>query len=429
MMIDRIIDALRSQREVDDWKIIERRVDGRELFFVKDALDMNRAKQTQKFFVTVYHDFEENGKFYRGSSEFTIHPGEIKIESLIKENVFSSKFVKNIPYPLVTSSEKRIAFTKAIPIDSINEVAYDMYSEKLENTWINSSEIFMDHVEERIVNSKGVDVSNDVSSLYVEFVTTSRFEKTEVELYWNFKFSKFEDKVIRDKVVNAMKLTKDRAHAVSTPNLKDIPVILVGESVKEFFKYHLYKVSARYIYQHLSNAKIGMDLHENNQKCDGITMWIDPFLEGSAYSVGYDEDGFPLIKIKIIDNSSVKNIWGDIRYAHYLGIEPTGHMTNFTVEPGKTSEDDLETGKYVKVLSFSDFGMDPITGDFGGEIRLGWYSDGKKTIPITGGSISGSISDLFEIVLSKETQQIDNFTGPNSLKIIGAKISGSKTST
>ncbi len=427
MMIDRIIDALQSQKEVDDWKIIERKTDGRELFFIKDALDMNRAKQIQKFFITIYHDFEENGKLYRGSSEFTIHPGEIEIESLIEKNVFSSKFVKNAPYPLVTpSGEKKSTFTRATLTDSIDEVAYDMYSGKSKNAWINSSEIFMNNVEERIMNSKGVDVSNHFCSLYVEFVTTSRYGKEEVELYWNFNFSKFEDEIIKSKVLSAMKATEDRAHAFSTPDLGDIPVILIGESIKEFFKYHLYKVSARYIYQHLSNVEIGMNLHENSMKGDKITMWIDPSVEGSPYSADYDEDGFPVRKIKIVDNSIAKNIWGDIRYAHYLGIEPTGHMTNFVVEPGKATEGDLEKGEYVKVLSFSDFGMDPITGDFGGEIRLGWYNDGKKVIPITGGSISGNISDLKEIALSKEIEQTDNFIGPKGLKISGLKILGSR---
>ncbi len=426
MMIDEIINNLRLQKEIDDWKIIEKRVDGSELFFVKDALDMNRSKQTQKFFVTIYHDFEENGKMYRGSSEFTIYPGEIDVESLIKENIFSSKFVKNTPYPLATPSEKRKeSSAKAALSNSIDEVVSCMYAERLEKTWINSSEIFMNHIQERIVNSKGVDVSNDLLSLYVEFVTTSRVEKEEVELYWSFQFSKFDDEIIKDKIANAMKATEDRSRAVKIPDIKDIPVILTGESVKEFFKYHLYKVSARYIYEHLSNAKVGMDL-QNNTKGDRITMWIDPFLERSSYSVDYDEDGFPAKKVKIIDNSVVGNIWGGIRYAHYLGIEPTGHMTNFVVEAGKVSEDDLQKSEYLKILSFSDFGVDPMTGDFGGEIRLGWYSDGERLIPVTGGSISGNVSDVEEIILSKETQQEDNFFGPKSLKISGLKISGSK---
>jgi len=429
MMIDLIISALKSQEEIDDWKIIEKRVDGKELFFVKDALDMNRIKKTHKFFVTVYHDFKENGKMYRGSSEFTIHPrmDEIDVESLIKENIFSSKFVKNTPYPLVTPSEKRKeSSAKGALSNSIDEVVSDMYAEKLEKAWINSSEIFMNHIQERIVNSKGVDVSNDLFSLYVEFVTTSRAEKEEVELYWSFQFSKFDDEIIKDKIANAMKVTEDRSHAVRIPNLRDIPVILTGESVKEFFKYHLYKVSARYIYEHLSNAKVGLNLQGSGVNGDRITMWIDPFVERSAYSLNYDEDGFPVKKVKIIDDSIVKNIWGDVRYAHYLGIEPTGHMTNFVVEPGKVGEDDLQKGEYLKILSFSDFGLDPMTGDFGGEIRLGWYSDGENLIPLTGGSISGNVSDVEEIILSKETQQEDNFFGPKSLKISGLKISGSK---
>lgn len=432
MMIDLLTDMLKSQEGIDDWKIIEKRTDGRELFFVKKDLDMNRAKQIHRFFVTLYHDFKENGKNYRGSSEFEIHPemNKSEIEEMVKENVKIAKLVKNEPYPISVpfASEKRnvveSSYSKGDISDWIVRIADAFYSENVKNSWINSSEFFLNHVEERIMNSKGIDVSNDLYRLYIEFITTARSDKEEVELYGsNFELSDFDPDMIKKDVADALFATEERARAIHTPDLKDIKVILAGDSVKEFFSYYLYKTSSRYIYEHLSDAKVNQ-IVQKYESGDKITMWIDPHLPNSAYSMNYDQDGFDLKKVDIIDNSTVNSIWGDVRYAHYLGIEPTGYLTNFVVKPGAASCDEIENGRYLKVISFSDFGMDPMTGDFGGEIRLGWYSDGKKIIPVTGGSVSANIHEVeHSIIMSKETKMISNFTGPKEVEISNVKIS------
>lgn len=415
-MIDLIVKQLQSNH-VSDWRILERKVDGVELFFIKDSLDMNRAKRVHKFFVTLYNDFKADGKLYRGSSDFTIYPDmkQEEIESLIKENLLFSKFVKNPYYPIaepIKSSQKVLD-----PIDlsmALNRIVND-FPFKFEKVWMNSSEFFLNHVQERIVNSKGVDVFNDLYKLYIEIITSAKVTE-EVELYWDFERAYPSE--IKDEILQAMISTQERANATFTPQVEDFPVILSGESVSEFFKYPLYKTSALYLYEHLSDSKVGSKILN-----DDITMWIDPHVEGSAYSLDYDEDGFLCKKVKIVENSVVKNIWGDVRYAYYLGIEPTGHLTNFTVEAGYESEKTFENDKYIKILSFSDFQMDPVTGDFGGEIRLGWYSDGKDRRPITGGSVSGNITKC-SFKLSSESQLIGNFKGPKSVKIIGAQIGG-----
>jgi len=69
--------------------------------------------------------------------------------------------------------------------------------------------------------------------------------------------------------------------------------------------------------------------------------------------------------------------------------------------------------------------MDGLTGNFGGEIRLGWYFDGSNTIPVTGGSISGNIKDLQkEMYLSKELQKDNNFVGPKIVKLLNVSVAG-----
>ena len=77
-------------------------------------------------------------------------------------------------------------------------------------------------------------------------------------------------------------------------------------------------------------------------------------------------------------------------------------------------------------VNFSDFQMDTFDGHFGGEIRLGFLYDGEKRIPVTGGSINGSILDAQKnLVFSRETQVEKNFQGPAAVCLEGVNVAGS----
>jgi len=76
-------------------------------------------------------------------------------------------------------------------------------------------------------------------------------------------------------------------------------------------------------------------------------------------------------------------------------------------------------------VSFSDFQVNPVTGDFISEIRLGFYFDGKKTAPVTGGSITGSITKVQDTMrMSTEQKQYNSYLGPATISITNATISG-----
>lgn len=54
-----------------------------------------------------------------------------------------------------------------------------------------------------------------------------------------------------------------------------------------------------------------------------------------------------------------------------------------------------------------------------------WYFDETRTIPVTGGSISGNIRDVQgRMVLSKELQTENNFIGPKILQLFNVSITG-----
>jgi predicted Zn-dependent protease len=49
----------------------------------------------------------------------------------------------------------------------------------------------------------------------------------------------------------------------------------------------------------------------------------------------------------------------------------------------------------------------------GGEVRLAYYCDGGKTVPVTGVSVSGKLSEVLESIrFSRETGIYNGYCGP-----------------
>ncbi|MGC9384181.1 MAG: metallopeptidase TldD-related protein [Kosmotogaceae bacterium] len=430
-MIEKLMEVLSKSKNIDGWKIVDDVVEDKELFFIKKKLDMNRAKKVRNFYLTVYKDFDEEGKSYRGSAEVKIHPTmkEEEIKNVIEESAYSAKFVKNPWYPMVKPiAEKDNDNSEEQVFDELYSLAESLYdSDVYKEGWINSSEFFLTHLKRRIVNSEGVDCAYEKNRLFIEYITTwKNKEKEEAELYWQILTSRFSKDFIRKRSNDSLLQTAYRANATSTPSVGDIPVIISGVNMISLMAMFLAKASSRMVYEKISTFDIGDNVQGEDNKCDRLTITIDPSIEGSYYSVPYDKDGLPLKKVEVIEDGIIKNFWGNVRYSYYLENEPTGSMTNISVKTGNTKLDELRNGKHLEVREFSDFQTDHTTGDFGGEIRMGWYCNGKDRIPVTGGSISGNLDDIKnEMLLSNETVSMKNYSGPFAVKLNNIRISGS----
>lgn len=432
-MLGTIKNILLDMKNIDGWKINETITEASELFFIKKELDMNRGKNVHKIDVTVYKNFEENGNKFKGSSRTRITPSMDKeeIKNLLNETSFAATFVKNQYYPLVKPTD----FTPKALSSKFSEGSLSKWLPGLvegiflkdnhEKGGLNSCELFLNKTSVRIVNSEGVDVSFAKYNGDLEFITNWTEGGEEIELYKNISFSDYNPDAISKEIDNMLVLSREKAIAVPTPSLKDITVLLSGEPVKEFFSYYYAQSNARSVYENTSTAKIDKNIQGEKILGDTVTMVLDPLMTNSSRSTSYDNDGYPLNKVTIFEKGVLKRYWGDNRYCSYLDIEPTGNIENILVEGGSKSLEKLKEEPYIELLAFSDFQMNSLTGDFAGEIRLGRYYDGKKVIPVTGGSISGNVKDVQrKMFLSKELQQVNNFIGPKTIQLFNINIAG-----
>ncbi len=432
-MLEQIKKLISEQKDITDYKICETRVHSNELFFVKKNVDMDRAKDVLHYKATVYIDFEENGKKLTGSSSTFLHPTmtEEEMKKAIEEAAFAARYVKNPYYPMVKpqTTDRELPESKFAQESFsywMNEIARAVYKNDVyEKGGINSCEIFLEKLETRVVNSEGVDVSSVNYKGMVEFITTWKEEGEEIELYRCINCSDFDAELLASEVKNMIEICREKAIARPTPALKTFPVIFTRNAVKELFSYYGFMSKASAVYNQYSTWKTGDKLQGEKVKGDLITITLDPLISNSTASAVFDEDGFALASVRIIENGVLKQYSADCRYGYYLGVETTGSIGNMVVEGGSRTAKELQAEPYLMAAAFSDFSMDEVTGDFGGEIRLAWYYDGEKSIPVTGGSITGNLNELQqELYLSKELQKDNDFEGPQMVKIMNCTVAG-----
>ena len=82
-----------------------------------------------------------------------------------------------------------------------------------------------------------------------------------------------------------------------------------------------------------------------------------------------------------------------------------------------------KTGKYLEVVSMSGLQVDFFSDYIGGEVRLAYYHDGDKAIPVTGVSISGKLSQVLNnIRFSSETTVQGGYVGPSKAALQDMQI-------
>ena len=414
-----------EENDIQNFLLNETITETEELFFVKKELTLTRNKDITTCEVTIYHDFEKNGVKMRGSSSFTADNtmSESELNDKIMSAYSSALSVCN-PYYKLPASNEMFTENDKIRNEGIQNIENDYNARDLadiiykndnySDAFINSLEIFVATKKNHIINSNGINISYTSKIYSGEFVVQCK-EPNDVELYQDFQYSSLDkdiEKSISRVLSDNLCMVRDRAKAVS---IHDIPeekikydsVILEGNCVYELFRYYLRRLDASMIYPGYSQFKLNEPvITQKEASADKLNISLAP-------KNPYSDEGVKLIHAVLIKDSVAKCITGNARFSFYLGIPAIGEYNCFDMECGNTTLDEMYKKPYLKIVNFSDFQMNELSGQFGGEFRLAYYYDGTNTIPVTNGSISGNINELVKTMrLSKENQQFYNFNGP-----------------
>lgn len=423
-MKEQILQALKTN-QIETYLINEAEVESVELFFVKKELDMSRMKKVTHYVVNVFRDFEKDGTKMRGSATAKIYPSMSyeEVDDTLKDAYYAASFVNNLYYPLPKGEkEDKVCTQTSLASYSLEECIRKLTDalfkyDTQEETFINSSEVFVEKRTIHILNSEGIDVSYEKYCAKGEFVVQCRVPQ-DVETYHDFYYENLECEALALKVKGALETTALRAQAKDNPRTGKYKVILSDIHIATLLDYYTFKSASSMVYPKYSNFKVEDCVQGEDVKGDKLNIILkatDP----------YSGEGIKMVDRVLLQDGVLKTIHGACKFAHYLGIEPTGSYGTVKVAEGTHTLEEMKQGTYLEVLSFSDFQIDPFTGDFGGEMRLALYHEGDKVTPLTGGSISGNIQEVqHNLMLSKECQVRKGYEGPVSICLEDIMVAG-----
>ena len=401
------------------WKIIEIKKKATELYYILDKLETNRSTEELLYNVTIY--MKKNNKV--GASTFDIYPymDKDEIKQKIADNKVNALNALNDYYelPKYEHLHHRDITTNLNdkPLKVLEKIKNSIFSIQSE-AYLSATEFFLNEIDERLINSNGVDVKQKSFRLNIELIPTYK----DVEIYKMLELENYNLTEIKKEVRNLLNLAIERYNAKELEEKKDIAIILENDEVAQLLSFFTDDLTYGAKYQHININEIN-DSVQGECIGDKLNIKMVPHIDGCINSRDFDNDGVILKEISLIEDGIAKNMYGSYRFGYYLKEKPTGILPITVVGEGSKEFKDFKKMKYIRCSRFSNMQLDSNTGFFGGEVRLGFYNDGKKEIPVTGFSISGNINELKkELYLSKELVALPNYYGPKYILIKGMKI-------
>ena len=410
------VELLGKNSRVSDYKINISRKESYELFFVKGKLETVRRTNTCDKEVTVYVDHGE----FKGESQFFVYPSTTpeQIAAKIDEAVEKALLINNKSFTLPGAEQGEYLvesnFASFDPADLAAKISKAVFTaNQVENASLNSVEIFINKYTETVVNSRGLHKTQSRYDAMVEAIPTYNGPEQSVELYEQYNFGSLDEEALVREIAGKMAEVKARYEAVKPENIDDCKVILNTLELANLFSNITYDLNYSSVYSHANLFKKG-DKIQKNPLGDRIGITMAGELPGNIRSSKFDADGMSLGSIRLVEDGTALNYYGANRYGQYLGENPTGNLRCMCVDAGTAKTDEFSQGPYLEVISMSGLQVDFYSDYIGGEVRLAYYHDGEKIIPVTGVSISGKLEDVLNKLRLSETTAVHNgYQGPD----------------
>ena len=411
----------------DAWELTELHEKRWEFYFIRHELDQNRYVNTLTYEVKILKSIED-GKFI-GSASGEISPtlSDEEIDKTLSELLSRAGLVKNKPYSITSKPITAMPETKEIDVSEIAESFLEAVRavKETESEDINSYELFVSEKRKRFLNSNGVGYTCVYPGSMLEIVINARREGHEIELYRAFRSGSCDKEKIEKDVKSALRVGRDRLNAVATPELGDIDVVLSTADAVSVYEYFLDNLSAGFKVRGMSDWEAGKPICEELSG-DKLSFEVLSRLENSSYDYPVDDEGREIEDRFIIRDGVAEGYWGSRQFCEYLGIE-SSDVLNFRCTGGTKTEDELRSGDYIEPVEFSDFQVDSVSGSVAGEIRLAYLHRGGETMIVTGGSVSGDMSETIRtMAMSRKLKQYNYAVIPEITRLRGLRLNGAE---
>jgi PmbA protein len=258
-----------------------------------------------------------------------------------------------------------------------------------------------------------------------EVVINARNDAHEIELYRMFTSGTCDREAVKKEIQDLMRFGKDRLNSGKTPNLGRYDAVFSTFAAAQLYEYFISRMSANMKYQKLSDWETGKPIADF--RGDRITLKALRHLDNSSANCAFDAEGAPIRDLTLIEAGVPAAWYGSRQFSWYLGLKDSFIPQNFSAEGGTSTAEELRTGNFLEVVEFSDFQVDPVSGNIAGEIRLGYLHTEQGTEIVSGGSVSGTMADLIpDMRCSIEQKQYNNCRIPSVTRLHGVTVSGAQ---
>ena len=420
-----IIKLLQTNKNVSDYKINIHRKETCELFYIHGKLETVRRADNCEKEVTVYVDHDG----FKGDAQFYVYPSttEQQLEVLITEAVEKAMLINNQTYSLpgaetgeYTVESNFSDYASADLAAMIADAVFD--ANTICGASLNSVEIFINKHTQTICNSQGLHKTQQRYDAMVEAIPTFNGEEQSVELYEQYNFAHFDAPAITGEIAGKLQEVKLRYEATTPDFPLNCKVVLNKLELSELFWNIAEDLNYASVYAH-SNLRSKGDFVQQDPTGDKISMAIFGQVPGCIRSSMFDGDGLSLGSIRLVEESKVVNYYGSNRYGQYLGEQPTGNLGCLCVDAGSADDDAFSAEPVLEVISMSGLQVDFYSDYIGGEIRLAYYRNGDKVLPVTGISIGGTLSEVLkDIRLLQKCGIYNGYCGPEKAILDHLKI-------
>ncbi len=420
-----VMQLLKENARVSDFKINEHRRESYELFFVKGRLETVRCTDTCDREVTVYVDHDG----FKGDARFFVYPSTTaeQLKELIGEAVEKALLINNPAFDLPGAEQGEFTvksnFADYDPAELAAAIGKTVFAAgEVEHASLNAVEVFVNRHTKTVANSRGLHKSQLSYDAMVEAIPTYNGEKQSVELYEQYNFNVMDEAALRAEIAGKMAEVKARYEAVTPDFALSCPVVLDKTELAALFRTLANDLTYSAVYTHANLFKKG-DALQKEPAGDRITMTMAGEAEGCMRSARFDADGLTLGSIRVVEDGCVVNYHGDNRFGQYLGETPSGSMPCVLVEGGSLTDEELEAEERLEVISMSGLQVDLNNDYIGGEIRLARYHRAGSVTPLTGISFAGSLAQVLGgIRLSGRTCARGGYSGPENARLDHVKI-------
>lgn len=443
-MLDELMATLEREPGVHDWRVHQVWHESTQLYLVRREPENALTAAGERLAVEVYNDHPaaQGGAPSRGAAAVTILPGDAgRLRERVQEALAMASLADNPPYTLPGPA----VYPQVLTADRLLEVEPARVARQLAdqllaavaaepNVSLASAEFWVEREHDTLRNSRGVHAEQAATSLLVDFVLLARDPRRgeEMESHVEIRRRSLETLDLPAEVRRQAQFARD-ALVAREPATGRFPVMVSGEAARHLLGGDglsplAFRSAAQFKYQHLSPWEVGQSVFGDVVPTgDPLTVYANAVLPWGTRSAAFDDDGLPGQRLLLIENGVLRHFWAPQRYAEYLRVPPTGQFGNLEVAPGSLPLADMwqMDGVLYHIVAFSAMMPDPITGNFVGEIRLGYERRGGEMRPIKGGSLSGNLfTDLASARFSPETVALGDYLGPEAVFFPALTVSG-----